>query len=430
MASTLAQSLQSVLDELSVGITANGYRSLNLRVLLENPNKFVTGSLTFSENSFRVSDPEIHKYNDATLISVVSDVEMWRDFLVRMLTDNFSLFGTEIPLSLAFSQSQPDTDLNSDISSPRFAYHFDLNNRYYHQTRGTLMAIGRPPYASIEDASARFVHQLKSRTGGILHEGRLVVSLPTKPLIASAEWIPGELRIRFHEGLQPRYQLDILFWTGASVIESQSHSSLGRDFTSAVPKRTTRITAYLIRDDGNVAHSFELRSPYTFVGEKTATLSLEQLVRADIAAGESEIREMKAFFNPDGNTEMKTRVLHTTIAFANTQGGTIYIGVEDNGEFSGTPKLRGVSSKRVPSECAKDISKKLRKLIIENTRPVVEVQANEICLSGDWVIALSVGKSTEVVSTHRNVVVIRAGASNRLPDPKWFEQRKADNSWF
>jgi predicted HTH transcriptional regulator len=159
------------------------------------------------------------------------------------------------------------------------------------------------------------------------------------------------------------------------------------------------------------------------VGEATHSLSIEQQIRADILAGESENREMKAFFNPDQNKEMRDRVLNSAIAFANTSGGHIYVGVEDHGELSGNSKLVSAIRKgAVPEECARDVSTKLRKFIIENTRPVLEVSAVEAKIGSEWVVRLSIERSQQVVGTHTNHIFIRSGASNRIPEPDWFLQ--------
>jgi len=133
---------------------------------------------------------------------------------------------------------------------------------------------------------------------------------------------------------------------------------------------------------------------------------------------------MKAFFNPDQNKEMRDRVLDSAIAFANTSGGHIYVGVEDHGELSGNSKLvRAIKASATPEECAGEVSAKLRKFIIENTRPVVEVSTVEIKIGTEWVVRLSIQQSQQIISTHANQVFVRSGASNRNPEPSWFAGR-------
>ena len=77
-----------------------------------------------------------------------------------------------------------------------------------------------------------------------------------------------------------------------------------------------------------------------------------------------------------------------------------------------------------PEECAGELSAKIGKFIIENTRPVVEISNLETKIGTEWVIRLTVEPSQEVVGTHTNEVFIRSGASNRKPEPSWFSHRQ------
>jgi hypothetical protein len=269
------------------------------------------------------------------------------------------------------------------------------------------------------------VHQSQATHSQITEVNTFVIALPTKQQIALAEWLPGEVRVQFVEDTLPKYQFDLLFWEPARVTASQSLKGPSREVKAPVPSGTTTVVGHLLNSSGAIAQSFVLRAPYTFVGDAKSSLSYEQQVRADILAGESENREMKAFFNPDQNKDMRDRVLDSAIAFANTSGGHIYVGVEDHGELSGNSKLvRAIRADATPEGCAREVSTKLRKYIIENTRPVVDVSAAEMKIGTEWVVRLSVQRSQEIVSAHTNHVFIRSGASNRIPEPEWFSQRQ------
>jgi predicted HTH transcriptional regulator len=123
---------------------------------------------------------------------------------------------------------------------------------------------------------------------------------------------------------------------------------------------------------------------------------------------------------------MRDHVLDSAIAFANTSGGNIYVGVEDHGELSGNSKLvNTIKRGATPEKCAREVGAKLRKYIIENTRPVTEITVLEVRIGSEWVVRLGVVPSTQIISTHTNHVFIRSGASNRIPGPDWFSQRQA-----
>jgi hypothetical protein len=222
----------------------------------------------------------------------------------------------------------------------------------------------------------------------------------------------------------PNHQLDIFYWEPNRVTGAESLRKLCREQSIPVPSGTTTIAGHLLAPDGDVGQSFVLHSPYSFIGETKSALSVEQQVRADILAGESDTREMKAFYNPDQNPEMRDRVIHSAIAFANTSGGNIYVGVEDEGELSGNRTLMKVlKDTPLPEEAARQLSAKIRKSILENTRPVIEVLATEIKLGSECVIRLRVEPSSGIVMTHTNDVFTRSGASNRKPSAEWLTLR-------
>ena len=170
------------------------------------------------------------------------------------------------------------------------------------------------------------------------------------------------------------HQLDIFFWKvhESRVIGARSIPDPDSAIEIEVPEGTNTIAGHLLGPNGAIAQSFVLNAPYTFVGQATSALSIEHQIRTDIAAGENENREMKSFFNPDQNKDMRDRVLHSAIAFANTSGGRIYVGVEDDGRLSGNGKLLRITTN--PSQkleqAARELGARIRKVLVEETRPV------------------------------------------------------------
>lgn len=414
----------AALSEIEAVVAKRGYRSFSLRLEILRPNQFVTARMEFHEQPCSRKDPEIFEYPEVILASLTNDVEMWQ--IARQLIEGkLDLFGVKLPYAFSYSGRQEELYLTEWSTCPRDCFRFVGPAAQEPYSPRPLLEIGLQPYASLADASARFVHQSRAAHNQITEVNVFLIALPTKREIALAEWLPGEVRVKFVPNSLPEYQFDLLFWEPARVRESQSIKSPPQMVSVPVPSGTTTVVGHLLAPDGSIAQSFALRAPYTFVGEATHSLSLEQQIRADILAGESENREMKAFFNPDRNKEMRDRLLDSAIAFANTSGGHIYVGVEDHGELSGNSKLVSAIRKgAVPEECAREVSAKLRKYIIENTRPVLEISAVEAKIGSEWVVRLSIGRSQQVVGTHTNHVFIRSGASNRIPEPDWFSQRQ------
>ena len=94
----------------------------------------------------------------------------------------------------------------------------------------------------------------------------------------------------------------------------------------------------------------------------------------EIRKGESQTREFK--FRVDS----QRKIAKTLVAFANTDGGTIFIGVKDNGVVAG---VRG-EEELYMMECAADL----------HTRPRVNFRAEAIEVDGKMVLAIHVPKSS------------------------------------
>lgn len=403
-------------------VSTGNYRSFTLRVEILKPNRFVTACMSFDHREAMESDRVLH-YPQAILASFSGGVDTWLDFALRLMSGELEVDGINIPANLSYSNAEDELHLERGGNQPRKTFWFSQSENDQLYLNKPLIAPGLPPFANLADASARFVHQTAVAHNQIPHERTFVISLPHASHIGLAEWLPGALRIQLVEDKLPGHQLDVFFWETNRVIHAESILELSQQNVVPVPFGTTIIAGHLLIPEGTIAQSFVLYSPYSFLGNARSALSIEQLVKADILAGESDIREMKTFFNPDENSTMRDRVLHSAIAFANTSGGNIYIGIEDEGELSGNAKLVKAMKKPIPEENARDLTAKMRKYIVENTRPVIDISSDEVKIGSEWVVRLRIEKSARMITTHMNDVFIRSGASNRRPSAEWLEAR-------
>jgi hypothetical protein len=422
------------LAEIAKTVGKQQYRSFTLRLEISKPNYLVTSCLTFDKQEMAESKWACQDYAEATLASFRCGIDMWLDFTRRMLNGRLILEnGLEISGELSFIQNVKDLAMGTESAQPREYFIFASDQRSNLNSDQPLIAIGLPTYANLADASARYVHRLRALHNNIQFVNQLVIALPREPEIALAEWLPNLLRLRFAKNQLDNHQLDVLFWEHGGVIRAHSVASPLRDVEIAVPQHATSISGYLLDANGSLAQRFNLMAPFTFVGDAEGASSLEQQARSDIWSGESENRELKAFFNPKENTEMRLRVLHSAIAFANTSGGRIYVGVEDNGQLSGNRKLlhaaRSITNATCNlKECAESLSRALRCLLTENTRPVILASCEEIRIGTEWIVRLNILKSREAVGTHANDYFVRSGASNRNPPAEWFARQGSEST--
>jgi hypothetical protein len=409
-------------EEMEALVIARNYRSFTFRIAVLRPNRFVTACMSFSNHEAVDNDILFH-YPQAVLASFTREVDTWLDFTLQVMNGELEVSGIQIPAHLEYSNAEEELYLGQGRTQPRKTFWFSQSGNDRLHSNKPLVAPGLPPFANLGDASARFVHEIAVAHNQVPYERTFVVALPQASQIGLVEWLPGELRIQLVQSTLPGHQVDVFYWEPNRVTKAESIRELLKEQNLPVPFGTTTIAGHLLAPNGSVAQSFVLHSPYSFIGDATSALSVEQQVRADILAGESDIREMKAFFNPDENSSMRDRVLHSAIAFANTSGGDIYLGVEDEGELSGNAKLVRAMKKTTPEEGARELSAKMRKYVVENTRPVIDITSAEIKIGSEWIVRFRVEHSLRLVTSHTNDALIRSGASNRKPSAEWLEAR-------
>jgi hypothetical protein len=145
-----------------------------------------------------------------------------------------------------------------------------------------------------------------------------------------------------------------------------------------------------------------------------------------LANGESDTVECKAWMPTDSSDPKAIELLQTVCAFANGQGGTIWIGINDKMEVDGTARhLRkwGVSRK-VSAISLEDMraeySRTVRARIADGISPSVAIEIVWIEFGGgEHVCRIKVG-GTNRVQHHlitNNDIFVRRGASSRKARP-------------
>lgn len=128
-------------------------------------------------------------------------------------------------------------------------------------------------------------------------------------------------------------------------------------------------------------------------------MTLEQFEKV-LKKGESNTVEFKSWFNAKDFKQRINLVVPELIAFANTKGGTVYLGVEDTGEVT------GCDEKYNPQNILESIYSK--------TRPPLFVEINEIIYQEKKVIALTVENDGIVHATNDGKCLKRLG-KNSMP---------------
>ena len=145
--------------------------------------------------------------------------------------------------------------------------------------------------------------------------------------------------------------------------------------------------------------------------------------------GEGTCTEFKPFIEcEDGlgpkSRKTKFRELATTVvAFANTQGGCIYIGIDDECTPCGIGEpLAKWANADVNEEIALRYCRVLTARLRDNLTGAIPLRVSHVFIDGIPIVLVDVSASPAkpVAVTGDNILYVRAGASNRqLPPDQW-----------
>ena len=283
---------------------------------------------------------------------------------------------------------------------------------------GPVVAFGLPPHMGGERAVAEWVFGLPSGTSspGARHQNELIIVIPdTRGRIVTAEWKVGvtftldincppeevELQILFHESRQRR---DVSVRAPNGTVELD------------VPKDTLAVWAALVHQSNSLLGEVSLSQVHRVFDEEPEVLPVEQQARRDIATGETDEVEFKPFIVPRDKKE--SELIETVVAFANTRGGRIYLGIDDNRRYEGRAGFVGAFPPRKDTDPNLELVNWAKKLIGDKVKPVPRFAVDLLELDGEPVgcIAVEVG-NRRPYATNNNLIFIRKGSSNVQPDP-------------
>lgn len=111
----------------------------------------------------------------------------------------------------------------------------------------------------------------------------------------------------------------------------------------------------------------------------------EQILKKVIEDGETSTVEFKSWVKASSLKEIINLAVDELIAFANCKGGTVYIGIEDNGEVTGCTGKYDLQN--------------ICETIYDKTRPAMFTEAKELSYEGKTVVAISVEPDGKIYAT-------------------------------
>lgn len=213
----------------------------------------------------------------------------------------------------------------------------------------TLLAPELPYYPDIDAAARDWLPFIVYHGEGDTRNDRVVFLLPeTRAFVAEAVLAGGhgtiDITVSGSEARTLPLMIKGAYWQG-KVIRHLDAAIKDCKATLAVPADADRLEYYLI-DSGGKIYDFHREDRYSRLDPSKSKLgsvkrTLTDQVRDACARDEGLHIEFKPFIAPEqrlGTPTQKTKlreVVATVVAFANTEGGHLYLGIEDDCTITG-----------------------------------------------------------------------------------------------
>lgn len=399
------------------------FEGAQVRVALARVNSsacFLTGTVVFLEH-----EPESRGTADYGHIWLsefwINGVDAAISFVGRLFEGKESIGG--IPIRSLFKRSMAHRESGTHSASgwPSWIYEASAESMDGQQRLNLeplpTVAKGLPPFKSPSDAVANWIGQNFRHGivgGNVPNQDQFVIVIPdTRARFKSCRWSPGSLSLDLQLNIAPKF-VELQIVHGGAKSRFANHTVQPGSMSFAVPEDTNDLALYLVHVSGDLLATQTLTQLYRSFGDSEAEEGHDQAHwQSELQKGENERREFKPFIAPTDAKELE--IVKTAVAFANTDGGTIFVGVDNEGVPLGTGQARKCFKSKDPIEAQ---MARLKVLIRESTQPVPSIVCRIASVGGQPIIAVEIEKSETVCSTHDNRAYVRRGATNRLADPR------------
>lgn len=289
------------------------------------------------------------------------------------------------------------------------------------------VAKGLPAYQSTSEATADWCFERHARHSGDFHDrGRLFVIAPeTRARVAEVEIRERMLRAEIRTNDLRDGEVHVLFTasTAFGLTEAPVRSApvaLPQNGVECVevvvPDGAAIVQLYIVDGENDlVLHYRSWCDPLRRSEDlPSATADLEQ----EVADGENGTVEFKPWpKRSDLKNAKVAEMIKTVVAFANTAGGRLYVGIDDEGNPQGLAPIQdyGKTPEEMLDEVRRYLDREIRNGIVEV--PPFKIRAAGVHGQTVLIVEVRVGEAVPY-GTVTNEIFIRRGASNRRPDPR------------
>jgi hypothetical protein len=369
-----------------------------------------------------------HEYGAVTLLEAV----LTADELVRVVSDAEAgrmKLGT---VAIELSQFVGDESVGVQGASPplvfgRPAHRIDFAFRGKAQPPfERLLRAGRPYYPDIWAAIRDWCTPEDLRPGVDGRVGWLTIRLPEcRAQLAETRHENGILSITVtgsHTSLKGAV-LKGAYWRADEIGQFEHEVLVDKPSEVPVPHDAHGLELFVLSPNGEILDSHveaTNRQPLRPRVLRWASHHGLEAVRHALQTGEGVHAEFKPFVTPRDKKERE--ILETIVAFANTAGGLLVIGISDRCTVVGVEReLHAVVEKsgRSIDEGVDDYIGELRKRVADALNRSVPLQIVPVEIDGHTVVAVFVPRGAETPYCLRegNEIRVRRGANNVKPDP-------------
>lgn len=302
-----------------------------------------------------------------------------------------------------------------------------------------LLGTGAPYYPDPYEANKDWLGLRTHHGSSDSNNGKVVLLQPeTRGFIDDFRWETDTLELQVAGTAAGSENMQVIgaFWSPAGIKQLAAPVTGGWAVLH-VPSDAQRLDLFVLGDSGRVYEHHQEQVGFgpehsRFLAARSQLSETVSQVKVAIAKGESVDVEFKAWVDVEGQLKANSKlmqVLQTVAAFANTSGGTVYIGVDDHSDVVGINDELARATKKAPDEgSARTYLGALRTRVNDSLRGPVAVTTALADLEGKLVAMLHVEPSSAPVSIGTECILYsRKGATNvKVPPDEW--RAKAEKS--
>ncbi|MCP3063702.1 ATP-binding protein [Myxococcus sp. K38C18041901] len=287
--------------------------------------------------------------------------------------------------------------------------------------REAIITAGAPPFLSGAHAVREWLINDRDawKADSPPANGNLLTILPDSRIrITNATWrdslLTLELDIKVSE--QP-YEVQA-FYAGSKT-KRDDIVKAAPSLQLEIPAEVESIYLFIIDTFGEVLVEHHLPRSEAKLTTSVVSISNEERVTAELRSGENEFVEFKPFVEAKDQTK-EAELVKTVVAFSNTQGGRLYVGVDDNGVPQGLSELKKMT-KRTEDNVEihlKSAIDRLHHLLRTNIKLIPQYDVEVHDKEGRPVIIVNVKRGDHPpYATAQNEYFVRHGSSSMRPEP-------------